>query len=1153
MVDHQYADIFQLECSLKPREKSFWGRLYGSAKALAISNLSQQADTILVVIVEDMLAGTKLAKEICFYLDDSSANVLFFPDWGVLPYDFLSPDEDIISQRLATLASLLTLDKGMLIVPVAALMCHLMPKEFLLTHSVMLRCQQALNIEQFKQQLLGCGYTFTAQVLTHGDVAIRGSLIDLYPMGASNPYRIDMLDDTIDSIHIFDVNMQHTLEKVEYMQILPAREVPLTSEYITAFQSAWRAYYPDNSEQSLIYSAVSQGYAPVGIEYYLSLFYQQTSTFFDYLPNNSVLLFDEDVTQHAESVWQDITSRYEKFEHDIEHPVLQPKDVSLNVNQLLSMAKKYHQIHLMQKPQKARNGTANYDAKLLQNLRIDGRAKTPLLLLKRFLNGFSGRVLLVAESEGRRGIIFDMLAANALQCVSVSGWSEFINGQMHLALTVAPIEQGMQLGDSGLAVISEWQLFGASVMNRHLRKRKQQDPETIIQDLTELHVSDAIVHEEHGVGRYQGLCILEVGDVPAEFITIEYAAEEKLYIPISALDLISRFSAVDMENAPLHRLGSGHWRKLKSKAAKRIHDIAAELLDLHARRAAFNGFQCTLDQSAYSAFVQKFPFAETHGQMEAIDAVIRDMTSSIPMDRLICGDAGFGKTEVAMRAAFVAVHNYRQVAILAPTTLLVQQHQQNFIDRFADFPVRVASLSRFSTVKQQKEVLRGIESGDVNIVIGTHKLIQGNIKFANLGLVIIDEEHRFGVRQKEKFKSIRTETDLLALTATPIPRTLSMALSNIREFSIITTPPAKRLAAKTFVCAWDDALLQEALLREIKRGGQVYVLHNEIKTIEKMLDRIQALVPSASIRWAHGKMTKKMLEQVMFDFYRRRFDILVCTTIIETGIDVPNANTIIVNNADRFGLAQIYQLRGRVGRSHHRAYVYLLIPEKQTMSEQAIKRLSAVEALDELGVGFSLATHDLEIRGAGEVLGDEQSGQICEIGYGLYMDLLQRAMSDLKSGKQVALDSALDHGAEINLHIASLIPEDYLPDVNMRLTLYKRIASAASKEALIELQVEIVDRFGILPEFAKNLFQIAQLKLLVKPFGIGKIDIGQHGGRVQFNKNNLVDAEKIIMLIKKEPSVYKFDGQDKLRISKELLYPADRFKLLHNLIENIMC
>lgn len=1152
MEDRQYASIFELECSLKPGEKSFWGRLHGSAKALAISNLLQQIDTALVVIVPDMLVGIKLSKELHFYLGSTSANVLFFPDWGILPYDSFSPDDDIISQRLTTLASLLTFDKGILIVPVPALMCQLMPKEFLLTHSVSLQCGQQLHVDQFKQQLLGCGYTFTTQVVTHGDVVMRGSLIDVYPMGASTPYRIDLLDDIIDSIQIFDVDMQHTLQQVERIQILPAREVPLIDEYIAVFQSAWRSYFSNNAEQSLIYNAVSQGYAPAGIEYYLPLFYQETSTFFDYLPSNSVLLFDEDVMQHAESFWQDTVSRHEQFEHDTEHPVLLPKDVLLNVHQLLTIVKKYHQIHITQKPQKIRGGTSNYDAKLPQNLRIDIRSKTPLLLLKRFVNNFSGRILLVAESEGRRGMIFEMLQRNGLQCIPVSDWSEFINGAANLALTIASMEHGMQLGDPEIAVISEWQLFGSNAMNRYARKRKQRDPETIIQDLTELHLSDPIVHEEHGVGRYQGLCVLEVGDVPAEFIAIEYVAEEKLYIPIAALDLISRFSSVDMQNAPLHRLGSGHWRKLKHKAAKRVHDLAAELLELHARRAAFHGFQYVLEEHAYSAFVQKFPFTETHGQMEAIDAVIRDMTATTPMDRLVCGDAGFGKTEVAMRASFIAIQNHRQVAILAPTTLLVQQHYQNFIDRFADFPVHIESLSRFGTTKQQQEALQGIESGDVDIVIGTHKLIQGNIKFANLGLVIIDEEHRFGVRQKEKFKAIRTEIDVLTLTATPIPRTLNMALSNIRELSIITTPPAKRLAVKTFVCPWDDALLQEALLREIKRGGQIYVLHNEIKTIEKMVQKIQALVSGASIRWAHGKMTKKILEQVMLDFYRQRFNILVCTTIIETGIDVPNANTIIINRADKFGLAQIYQLRGRVGRSHHRAYAYLLIPEKQGMTEDAIKRLAAVEALDELGVGFSLATQDLEIRGAGEVLGDEQSGQIHEIGYGLYMDLLQRAVSALKSGKHAILDRPLDHGAAIDLHIAALIPEDYLPDVNMRLTLYKRIASAETKEALIDLQVEIVDRFGILPEFAKNLFQIAELKLLVKPLGICKIDIGQHGGRVQFNQNHHVDAEKIIMLIEKEPSVYQFDGQDKLRIKDELLYPADRFKLLHNLIEKIM-
>jgi transcription-repair coupling factor (superfamily II helicase) len=735
--------------------------------------------------------------------------------------------------------------------------------------------------------------------------------------------------------------------------------------------------------------------------------------------------------------------------------------------------------------------------------------------------------------------------------VQFNNWSEFIQGQELLGLTVAPLEQGAQLENPRIALISEGQLFGERVMQRRLRKRKQQDSENIIRNLTELTLGAPVVHEDHGVGRYRGLIALDVGDMPAEFIYIEYAEGDKLYVPVSALDLISRFTGIDPEHAPLHRLGSGQWEKAKRKAAKRVHDVAAELLELHAQRAARPGFKFELDENAYRAFVQTFPFEETPGQMDAIMAVIDDMTEGKPMDRLVCGDAGFGKTEVAMRASFIAVQNGKQVSILVPTTLLAQQHYQNFKDRFADWPVHVELLSRFRTGKQQNIVLKGLADGTVDIVIGTHKLIQGNIEFARLGLLIIDEEHRFGVRQKEKFKAIRAEIDVLTLTATPIPRTLNMALADLREFSIIATPPAKRLAVKTFVREWNDALLKEALLREIKRGGQVYVLHNKVETIEKMARQVEALLPEASVRWAHGQMPEKELEQVMLDFYHRRFNVLVCTTIIETGIDVPSANTIIINRADRFGLAQLYQLRGRVGRSHHRAYAYLIVPERKQMTADAIKRLEAIEALEELGVGFTLATHDLEIRGAGEILGEGQSGQIQEIGYGLYMDLLDRAVTALKSGKQPELDRPLDHGVEVDLHIPALIPEDYLPDVHMRLIMYKRIASVEDKEALRELQVEMIDRFGLLPEYARNLFRIAELKLLVNPLGIRKVDLGPHGGRLQFNENNNVDPMKIISLIQNNPFTYKLDGQDKLRINEELPEPDDRFTILTNLIADI--
>ena len=1146
------ASVFQPECSFKAGEKSFWGRLYGSAKALAISQLISEAEAPVIIMTADSLSASRLTEELRFYLKQCEINkLLSFPDWETLPYDLISPYQDIISERLATLTSLPGLNKGILIVPVTTLMHRLMPREYLLSHSLILKKGQQLNVDAFRKQLSESGYAFSTQVIEHGDVAIRGSLIDLYPMGADYPYRIDLLDDEIDSIRTFDPETQRSLNKVEEIKILPAREVALIDEGIARFRSAWRSRFEGNPNQSPVYRDVSQGLAPAGIEYYLPLFYEETNSLFDYLPDECIAIFDEGAIDTAESFWQDIEMRYEQTRHDVERPVLPPREMFLNPSDLLSRTKIYHQIHITHREQQERAGASNYDTTLPASLKIDARSADPLSLFRRFISDFDGRILLVAESAGRRETLLDLFQQHDIKPVQLKSWSEFIQGQERLGLTVAPLEQGAQLENPRIAMISEGQLFGERVMQRRLRKRKRQDSENIIRNLTELTLGAPVVHEEHGVGRYQGLIALDVGDIPAEFIFIEYAEGDKLYVPVSALDLISRFTGIDPEHAPLHRLGSGQWQKAKRRAAKRVHDVAAELLELHAQRAARSGFIFELDENAYRAFVQTFPFEETPGQIDAITAVIDDMTQGKPMDRLICGDAGFGKTEVAMRASFIAVQNGKQVAILVPTTLLAQQHYQNFKDRFADWPVHVELLSRFRTGKQQTMTLKGLEDGTVDIVIGTHKLIQGNIEFARLGLLIIDEEHRFGVRQKEKFKAIRAEIDVLTLTATPIPRTLNMALADLREFSIIATPPAKRLAVKTFVREWNDALLKEALLREIKRGGQVYVLHNKVETIEKMARQVEALLPEASVRWAHGQMPEKELEQVMLDFYHRRFNVLVCTTIIETGIDVPSANTIIINRADRFGLAQLYQLRGRVGRSHHQAYAYLIVPERKQMTADAIKRLEAIEALEELGVGFTLATHDLEIRGAGEILGEGQSGQIQEIGYGLYMDLLDRAVTALKSGKQPQLDRPLDHGVEVDLHIPALIPEDYLPDVHMRLIMYKRIASVEDKEALKELQVEMIDRFGLLPDFAKNLFRIAELKLLVKPLGIRKIDLGPHGGRLQFNENNNVDPTKIISLIQTNPFTYKLDGQDKLRINEELPEPDDRFTILTNLIADI--
>ena len=866
--------------------------------------------------------------------------------------------------------------------------------------------------------------------------------------------------------------------------------------------------------------------------------------------DDSIMVLDDAIKESAESFWEDIESRYEQNRHDIERPILPPRDVFLNTNDLYTQLKQFPQIHLLNLATESELSTVEYDTEMPINLSIDARAKEPLNLVKRFLNDFDGRVLIAAETQGRRESIMELFKQHTMPD-KVENWDSFLQSDIKFGIAIMPIEHGLIIHEPNIAIITEAQLFGERVMQRRLRKRKQQDADAVVRNLTELRVGAAVVHEEHGVGRYLGLVTLDIGGFPGEFIHLEYAEGDKLYVPVAALDYISRYTGLDPENAPLHKLGSGQWQKARRKAAEKVHDVAAELLELHARRAARQGLSYEFDSNAYQTFAQNFPFEETPGQQDAIDAMIGDMRNDKPMDRLVCGDAGFGKTEVAMRAAFIAIQNNKQVAILVPTTLLAQQHYQNFIDRFADWPVRIELLSRFRTKKESDVALAAMADGKADIVVGTHKLLQSDINFKNLGLIIIDEEHRFGVRQKEKFKSLRAEIDVLTLTATPIPRTLNMALSDLRELSIIATPPSRRLAVKTFVKERSDALLKEAMLREIKRGGQIFYLHNEVKSIEKTAVEIEKLLPEARVHFAHGQMPEKQLESIMLDFYHRRFNVLVCTTIIETGIDVPTANTIIIDRADKFGLAQLYQLRGRVGRSHHRAYAYLIVPERRAMTADAVKRLEAIEALEELGIGFTLATHDLEIRGAGEFLGEGQSGHIQEIGFGLYMELLDRAVQAMKDGKQPELDRPLDHGAEIDLHVPALIPEDFLPDVHMRLIMYKRIASVKDKSELNELKEEMIDRFGMLPEAVTNLFEISKLKQKARPLGIRKIDIGLNGGRVFFEENASIDPNGIIQLIQSKPSRFKLDGQDKLRIIMHLPDIEDRLQILEALFTEI--
>jgi len=1156
MPDKNYFSPLNPQLPNKPGERRYWGRLYGSSKAMALNSAVEKSEVPIVIITADLNCSNQLLQELSFYRNDSADNYQFlsFPDWETLPYDQFSPYQDITSERLAILAKLPKFDRGVLIVPVMTIMHRLMPKTYINSFSLMLKTGQTLNTEGLCHELRDCGYRIVSQVTGHGDVAIRGSLIDIYPMGSDIPYRIDLFDREIDSIRIFDPETQRSEGAVSEIHVLPAREVAMLEENIKRFRSNWRKRFEGNPGTSPVYKDVSNFIAPAGVEYYLPLFYEHTNSLFDYLDKHCLVGLDEGAQEAAELFWQDIEDRYEQRKYDVDRPLLSPRELFYHPSELFTQIKAFPQLRLSSLVEdESRAGVINYASKIPVKLPVDAHSSDPLLHLKRFIETYKGRVLLVAESSGRRETINELLIKHGLRPKVFSQWSDFQNSTEILGLTVAPLENGAILLKPMIAIISESQLFSDRVQQRRLRKRKQQDTDTIVRNLTELTIGAPVVHEEHGVGRYLGLVTLDAGGYLAEYIFLEYDQEDKLYIPVSSLNLISRYTGADPEHAPLHRLGSGQWQKAKKKAAERVHDVAAELLELHARRASRAGHQFKVDEDAYNSYIQSFPFEETPGQMNAIQDVIKDMREAKPMDRLVCGDSGFGKTEVALRAAFIAVQNNMQVALLAPTTLLAQQHYQNFKDRFADWPVSIEMLSRFRTKKEQAEVISTLDQGKVDIIIGTHKLLQRDVKYKQLGLVIIDEEHRFGVRQKEQFKSLRAEIDVLTLTATPIPRTLNMALSELRDLSIIATPPLKRQPIQTFIREWNGNTVKEALLREVKRGGQVYFLHNKVENIEKIAHEVEALIPEARVQFAHGQMPEKQLEQVMTDFYHQRFNILVCTTIVETGIDVPNANTIIINRADKFGLAQLYQLRGRVGRSHHRAYAYLIVPARKAMTRGAVRRLEAIESLEELGIGLTLATHDLEIRGTGEILGDEQSGQIQEIGFGMYMEMLDRAVRAMKSGKHMELDRPLDHGAEVNLHIPALIPEDYLPDVHNRLIMYKRIASAEDGEELQGIQEEMIDRFGLLPPQLKNLFEITILKQKANLLGIRKIDIGQQGGRMFFHAQTSIVPGNVINLIQSEPSVYKLDGQDKLRIIKELPDARTRFNMFDSLLDRIAC
>jgi len=1132
-----------------------WARLYGNSLGLAVAAAARSHDGVVVTVTADNQTAARLEDELRFFAGDA-VEALHFPDWETLPYDLFSPHQDIVSQRLETLYRLPELRRGVLIVPVSTLMQRVAPSEYLQANSLLLDVGSRLDPDQMRLRLEQAGYRCVSQVMEHGEFAVRGSLFDLYPMGSELPYRVDLFDDEVESIRTFDPETQRTLSKVEAIRLLPARELPLSEEAITRFRQAWRARFEGDPQRSPVYKDVSQGIAPGGVEYYLPLFHERCQTLFDYLPETTLVLNLDGVEAAAEHFWEQIEHRYEQRRHDIERPILAPKELFLHPQHVHTELAIHPRVEVQRFEVDAELDTearafANFDTGAPPALLIHARASHPYAALQEFIDGFGGRVLLAAESTGRREVLLDTLRGLNLHPKVFESWQQFLDSDAPLAVAVAPLDRGLVLREPSIAVITEPQIFGERAAQPRRRRRPARETENVIRNLTDLNIGAPVVHEDHGVGRYLGLQHLAIGGVDAEFLTLEYAGGDKLYVPVSSLHLVSRYTGAAPENAPLHKLGGDSWQKLKRKAAEQVRDVAAELLDIYARRAARSGHVYHYRDEEYAAFVNAFPFEETPDQQATIDAVLEDMRRSQPMDRVVCGDVGFGKTEVAMRAAFVATQDARQVVVLVPTTLLAQQHFQNFRDRFADWPVRIEVLSRFRTKKEQDETLAELAAGKIDIVIGTHKLLGQEVKLKDLGLVIIDEEHRFGVRQKERLKALRAEVDVLTLTATPIPRTLNLALSGLRDLSVIATPPAERVAIKTFVAERDNNLLQEALLRELKRGGQVYFLHNDVATIERTARELTELVPEANVRVAHGQMRERELEQVMLDFYHRRFNVLVCTTIVESGIDVPSANTIIIDRADKLGLAQLHQLRGRVGRSHHRAYAYMIVPTRKAMTADAVKRLEAIEALEDLGSGFMLATHDLEIRGAGELLGEGQSGEIHEIGFTLYTELLDRAVKALKSGKQPELDKPLYHGAEVDLRIPALLPEEYLPDVHTRLIMYKRISSADSSAELRELQVEMIDRFGLLPPPARNLFRITELKLLAKPLGVVKLEAGEQGGRLVFGPDPNVDLYKVIQLVQREPKTYKLDGQDRLRFTMNLGDVEKRFSAVEKLLTAI--
>ena len=1127
----------------------------GVGQAVTLASLIRQHPGTTLIVTSDTPTALSLELELNYLLANTTIKVRLFPDRETLPYDSFSPHQDLISQRLETLSQISHAEHSVVIVPVTTLMMRLPPKSYLSSNVFVLKKGDKYQLHDVRQQLTDTGYHLVEQVYEHGEFAIRGSILDIFPTGVNMPLRIELFDDEVETIRHFDPETQRSSTPVDAVRLLPAKEFPTDSSAIEGFRQRYRRRFEVIvKEPESVYQLVSRNLMPAGIENYLPLFFDEVATLFDYLPKDTQLVILGDIEKSARAHLHEVETRYEDRRVDPLRPLLAPKELYLLIEELFAAFKPLPRYQFVA-PNPDTNGVAaQIDARALPEVSANHKLKQPLIALQDYAEQ-APRILFSAESEGRREALLELLGKIQLKPTVFSHFDEFIKTDTKLGLIVSPLSRGCVLGlgaQTAVSIICETELFGQRISQQRRREKQRQiSNDTLIKNLAELKVGQPIVHLEHGVALYQGLVTLDTGGIVAEYLQLEYSGGDKLYVPVSNLHLISRYSVGADGETHLNKLGNDTWAKAKNKAIEKIRDVAAELLDVYARRQARPGESCEINDEEYAQFAQGFPFEETVDQESAIHAVLADMQSPTAMDRLVCGDVGFGKTEVAMRAAFVAVNAGKQVVVLVPTTLLAQQHYENFKDRFADWPVVIEVMSRFRTAKEQTQVLKQLEEGKVDIVIGTHKLLQSEAKFENLGLLIIDEEHRFGVRQKEKIKALRANVDILTLTATPIPRTLNMAMSGMRDLSIIATPPAKRLAVKTFVRESDPATVREAILREILRGGQVYYLHNNVETIEKCAQDISTLLPEARVVVAHGQMRERDLERVMSDFYHQRFNVLVCTTIIETGIDVPSANTIIIERADTFGLAQLHQLRGRVGRSHHQAYAYLMTPHPKRMTSDARKRLEAIDALEDLGAGFMLATQDLEIRGAGELLGDEQSGHISKIGFSLYMEMLESAVKALKQGKEPSLAQMLNQQCEMELRIPALLPEDYVGDVNIRLSLYKRIASCDSEEALDELKVELIDRFGLLPEATKNLMEMTLYKHQATRLGATKIEVHAKGGSIEFSQDHNIDPGFIIGLLQSQPQIYRMDGPNKLKFMLSAETAKERLALVKLLLEQL--